>query len=222
MSEDLKKDYETKGYALVKSAAPAEVAKNLLGIVHANMTMKPGLLQQFVSEPRVNAQPAYEFYGYRLPSVMAFHWGLTSRISEIAGKRLLPTYAFFRVYLKGDRCLVHTDRPSCEHSFSMALGYGDDIVWPLEIGEKFHEEKEAADRPKQDDFEDDVYNNVMLEPGDALVYHGVNYRHGRVTPNPNRWSAHLFLHWIDCEGRFKDWAFDRKEFPGDVDFPPPG
>lgn len=222
MIDDLKKKYETDGYAVVKSAAPAEVAKNLLGIIHANMTIKPGLLQNFVSEPRVNAQPAYEFYGYRLPSVMAFHWGLTSRISEIAGKPLLPTYTFFRVYLKGDRCLVHTDRPSCEHSFSMALGYGDDIIWPLEIGERSHEEKEAADRPKADDFEEDAYNIVMLAPGDALVYHGVNYRHGRVTPNPNRWSAHLFLHWVDADGPFKDWAFDKKEFPGGVDFPPPG
>jgi hypothetical protein len=22
-------------------------------------------------------------------------------------------------------------------------------------------------------------------------------RHGRTTPNPNGWSAHLFLHWVE-------------------------
>ena len=217
-TEELHRRYEDDGYAVVKRAAAPEVAKNLLGIIHASMTLKPGLLDTFLSEPRVNAMPAYEFYGYRLPAVMAFHWGLTSRISDIAGKELLPTYAFFRVYPKGDRCLVHTDRPSCEHSFSMALGYGDDIVWPLEIGKKFHAEKEAADRGKADDFEDDEYEGVMLEPGDAIVYHGVNYRHGRTIPNPNRWSAHIFLHWVDADGPFKDWAFDRKEFPADTNF----
>jgi len=220
-SRELKQRYDTDGYALVKSAAPPAVAQNLLAIIHANMTRQPGLLKQFVSEPRVNVQPAYEFYGYRLPSVMTFHWGLTSRIAEIAGKRLLPTYAFFRIYLKGDRCLVHSDRPSCEHSFSMPLGYGDDIVWPIEIGERFHEEKEAADRPKADDFEGDAHKSLLLNPGDAIVYHGVNYRHGRVTPNPNSWSAHLFLHWVDADGPFREWSFDRKEFPSGVNFPPP-
>ena len=217
-SEELRERYETDGYALVERAAPPEVTKNLLAIIHANMTRDPSMLKKFLSEPRVNVMPAYEFYGYNLPSVMAFHWGLTSRISDIAGKNLLPTYAFFRVYPKGDRCLVHTDRPSCEHSFTMSLDYGDDIVWPIEIGERFHEEREAADRPKADDFEGDAYKGIMLKPGDAIVYHGVNYRHGRTIPNPNRWSAHIFLHWVDAEGPFKGWAFDKKEFPTGTDF----
>lgn len=217
-SAELHERYETDGFALVERAAAPEVAKNLLGIIHASMTLKPGMLKSFLSEPRVNEMPAYEFYGYRLPAVMAFHWGLTSRISDIAGKNLLPTYAFFRVYPKGDRCLIHTDRPSCEHSFSMALDYGDDVIWPLEIGDRFHEEREAADRPKAVDFEDDTYQSLMLKPGDAIVYHGVNYRHGRSIPNPNRWSAHMFLHWVDADGPFKDWAFDKKEFPTGTDF----
>ena len=85
---ELHRRYEDDGYAVVKRAAAPEVAKNLLGIIHASMTLKPGLLDTFLSEPRVNAMPAYEFYGYRLPAVMAFHWGLTSRISDIAGKEL--------------------------------------------------------------------------------------------------------------------------------------
>jgi hypothetical protein len=28
-------------------------------------------------------------------------------------------------------------------------------------------------------------------------------------PNPNSWSAHLFLHWVEKDGRYRDQAFDR-------------
>ena len=33
-------------------------------------------------------------------------------------------------------------------------------------------------------------------------------RHGRTRPNPNGWSAHLFLHWVDRDGPYADKAFD--------------
>jgi hypothetical protein len=36
-----------------------------------------------------------------------------------------------------------------------------------------------------------------MNVGDAVLYRGVNHRHGRLRPNPNAWSANLFLHWID-------------------------
>ena len=39
-----------------------------------------------------------------------------------------------------------------------------------------------------------------MEVGDAVLYQGVNYAHGRITPNPNAWSAHLFLHFVDRNG----------------------
>jgi len=48
-----------------------------------------------------------------------------------------------------------------------------------------------------------------MRAGDAVLYRGVNHRHGRIEPNPIRWSAHLFLHWVDANGPFADQAFDR-------------
>ncbi len=218
-AKELRQRYDTDGYTLVEDAAPPEVVKNLLGVIHANMTATPGLLEKFKSGSQVNAKKGYEFYGYRLPMVMAFHWGLTSRMSEITGKRLLPTYAFFRAYLKGNRCFIHSDRPACEHSFSMSLGYSDDIVWPFDIGTQHFEPGDGASLPMTDDFEGADYSTLNLKPGDAVLYHGVNYRHGRLAPNPNRWSAHMFLHWIDADGPYQEWAFDKGSFPGDVDFP---
>jgi hypothetical protein len=38
----------------------------------------------------------------------------------------------------------------------------------------------------------------------------VNHRHGRITPNPNGWSVHLFMHWVDRNGPHRGHAFDGK------------
>jgi hypothetical protein len=49
---------------------------------------------------------------------------------------------------------------------------------------------------------------MKMEVGDAVLYRGVNHRHGRLSPNPNGWSVHLFLHWVDRSGPYRDHAFD--------------
>lgn len=221
MSSEIQKLYEKQGYSLVKGAAPKEVARTLLALIYRDMTIRPDSLKNFLTTPRVNAKPAYEFYGYRHPPLMGFHWGLTSRMVEVTGKNLVPTYAYFRIYQKGDICTVHSDRESCEHSFSMSLGYSDDIIWPFEIGEQRIEFEQAANMKAANDFGGEPKKELLLEPGDAVLYQGCNYRHGRTIPNPNRWSAHVFLHWVDIDGPFKDWAFDRQKMPelGDFVFP---
>lgn len=221
MTEDLATAFRENDYAVLRGAAPADVARNFLSVVHGSMIRQPGGLEKFVlQEPRANTQRGYEFYGYRLPMVMSFHWGLTSHVSSIVGRPLLPSFVFFRVYMKGDRLLVHSDRPSCEYAMSLTLHYSDDLVWPLEIGDVSHRYEDIADDPKREDFGAEPYSAVSLNPGDGLVYRGVNRRHARMDPNPNRWSAHIFLFWVDAEGPFKDLAFDRKTFDDAVDFPP--
>ena len=139
-------------------------------------------------------------------------------MSDLTGKKLLPTYCFFRVYQHGDVCTVHSDRPSCEHSLSMALGYADGIVWDFEVGREFRSYEINSGMRAADDFGVEAFSTVKLSPGDAILYKGVNHRHGRMSPNPNKWSAHLFLHWIDSEGPYSEWAFDKQPQPEAVGF----
>lgn len=223
MTEAMAQSFQSDGYAVARALAPPSMARNLLSVIHGSMVRDPKGLKKFeLTEPRVNEKAGYEFYGPRLPSVMTFHWGLTKLASEIAGQPLVPSFSFFRVYMTGDRLLVHSDRPSCEYALSLSLGYSDAIVWPLELGEKRYDYADLADRPKEETFGGDAYRTLLLDPGDGLFYRGVNLRHGRMQPNPNRWSAHLFLFWVDADGAFKDLAFDRMTFNEGVDFPPPG
>ena len=140
---------------------------------------------------------------------------LTPIMEQIAGRKLAPTYDYFRLYRDGDLCHVHRDRPACEHSMSLTLAYSDDKPWPLELG------KQGADGPQDiisEDFGSEPMASLAMQVGDAVAYQGVDFRHGRTLPNPNRWSAHLFLHWIDPDGPHSDQAFDGKDLKIPVDF----
>lgn len=204
--------YWKNGYAKIDKVAPPEVARGLLGIISRHIAT-PEIGRKMLNPPSVNAKPSYEFYSYRFPLVAGFHWGLTAQMCDLTGKRLLPTYAYFRVYQNGDICTVHSDRPSCEHSMSMPLAYGDDILWAFEIGQRHYEFDVASQIKAATDFGEEPYTSLDLAPGDAILYCGTSRRHGRMSPNPNKWSAHLFLHWVDADGPFKEWAFDRQVLP---------
>lgn len=213
----LRQHYHHHGYTVLRAAAPVEVARGLLGLI-SHAAQRPEIAERMKSPPTVNTKPSYEFHSSQFPAVFGFHWGLTSRLADVTGKRLAPSYSFFRAYQQGDRCTVHSDRPACDHSVSLALGYSDGIVWPIEIGSRFRKLEEANTLKIADAFGGEDYASVALNPGDAIVYKGVNHRHGRITPNPNRWSAHLFLHWVDLDGPFADWAFDRRPPPTPGEF----
>jgi hypothetical protein len=177
-----------------------------------------GVANRFISKPGVNRHASYEFHSSQFPPLLGFHWGMSAIVSEIAQRRLAPSYAFFRAYQAGDVLRVHSDRPSCDHSMSLVLAYSDDLAWPIEVGVDHFEYEDACKIKYADDFGTEQYARIRLEPGDALVYRGVNRRHGRTTPNPNRWSAHLFLHWVDLDGPFAEWAFDKRPPPPPGDF----
>lgn len=160
----------------------------------------------FAARGPLLSKDAIEVYAHQYPPMLTFLWGLTPRIALATGCALLPTYAYFRAYRQGDICRIHSDRLACEHSLSLTVAYGDDIPWPLSVATR----PEPVPQPVvTEDFGDAPYGSVAMRPGDGVLYQGVHHRHGRLEPNPNSWSAHLFLHWIDPAGRYADQAFDR-------------
>jgi hypothetical protein len=148
---------------------------------------------------------ALEIHGRNYPPLLALHWGLTSYVAERTGQDLLPSFAYFRLYFAGDLCRVHADRPACELSVSLALGTSDEHDWPLSL------ESAPADDTNgvAEDFGGSPFTSFSMRPGDGLLYRGSKYRHGRIEPNPNRWSAHAFLHWVTRGGPHEAEAFER-------------
>ncbi|MBV8686471.1 MAG: hypothetical protein JOZ90_09135 [Alphaproteobacteria bacterium] len=207
-------DYSGDGYALVRGLVPQEIAQAFLQSLKRDLG--PGAIPLSGAENRINllARPAFELYGHHYKPMLHFLWGLTPVVSGIVGRALLPTYDYFRLYREGDICRVHFDRPSCEHSLSLTLDYSDGAPWNLEVGRRRQEPSARV----EEDFGDEPHASLAMEVGDAVLYQGVHHRHGRTSPNPNGWSAHLFLHWVDRDGPYRDEAFDRQLSPAPVNF----
>jgi len=205
-------NYAADGYAHIQGLIPPEVAAAFLEKFRADLGPNPVPISRVTKFPSLLRRAALEAYGHHYYPMAFFLWGLTPIVSQIVGKDLLPTYDYLRIYQQGDTCGVHSDRYACEHSVSLTLGYSDGHSWDLEVERDRSEPSSRVDEQFSGEF-----GSVRMMPGDAVLYEGVHHRHGRTKPNPNRWSAHLFLHWVDSEGPYKDHAFDGKA-PQAVDF----
>jgi hypothetical protein len=116
---------------------------------------------------------------------------LVPEIERISALRVFPTYSYLRLYKRGDVLRKHFDRPACEISISLCLGYSADEPWPISI--------EGASG----------IANVQLEPGDALVYRGTECAHWREAL-PGDHVAQVFLHYVDQNGPHSEWKFDKR------------
>lgn len=210
--------YDAQGYALAKGVIPPEVAAVFLSITQQAMGDTRADQARFAVNMKPLNRPAYDIYSRDYPAALTFLWALTPFMEAATGKKLLPTYSYFRVYPRGSICLIHADRPACEHSMSLKLGASDGLDWPLAVGKKRLGDDEVEAAPTGRDFGGEAYSEYNLEPGDAVLYQGTRHRHGRLPANPNRWSAHLFCHWVDREGPFKDHAFDKRTLPAPAQF----
>ena len=120
---------------------------------------------------------------------------LTSLLPEIeraSGLSLFPTYSYFRMYKRGDVLAKHTDRPSCEISVTLCLGFEAEKPWPVSI-----------EGPRST-------SSVSLLAGDALLYRGVECPHWRESFEGHR-LAQVFLHYVDQNGLHTEWKFDKRE-----------
>ena len=106
----------------------------------------------------------------------------TEFIGKYLGMELVPTYSYWRLYEKGQELEKHRDRKSCEFSASLCLGYNtenlkDDYIWPF-----------CLEDEKGKTIE------VLLEPGDLLMYKGMTTYHWR-EPYKGLNHAQVFLHY---------------------------
>jgi hypothetical protein len=111
-------------------------------------------------------------------------------VSELTGKKLLPTYSFWRAYTKFADLKKHSDRPSCEISTTVNIS-SDETSWPI--------------------FMDGTA--IELKPGDAAVYLGCEVQHWRETFKGD-YNMQVFLHYVDAEGDNKNYYMDQRKFWG--------
>lgn len=205
-------NYHEDGYATIRGLIPPEVAAQLFRQLQMDLQSAGKSFDDFAQAQPLSKRPTVDISGHFYRPLTTFLWALTPIIGEITGADLLPSYDYFRIYHQDDVCRVHSDRPSCEHSVSLTLVYSDDQPWPLEVGST----RVTREAPCVDDFGDEPHASVAMQPGDAVLYRGIDLRHGRTQPNPNRWSAHLFLFWVERGGKFQEHAFDEQRLRSEL------
>ena len=110
-------------------------------------------------------------------------------VCQLVGERVLPTYSYARNYRKGNVLPGHVDKPQCEISLTVNLEC--DEVWEIWIKDprgKIHK--------------------VSLEPGDAMLYLGMEGQHGR-DPFNGESCTQVFLHYVRTKGPFFKYYFDK-------------
>lgn len=215
MNDDVAAHARSPGAGLVPGLLSPELARVLAFQISAVVAQNT---RHFLKAPTIGARPCYEGHDNDIPLLKTFLWGMTPRIGQEVGVALLPTYCYFRTYQHGDVCRVHVDRPACEHSLSLTVAYSDDLPWALAVGCEEAAPEARVTRRGDADFAGERYVEFPMQAGDGVVYRGDRYRHGRVSPNPNRWSLHLFMHWVERGGRHAGQAFDGQSLDGQVDF----
>lgn len=114
-------------------------------------------------------------------------------MTKETGLNLVPTYSYARVYERGSILKRHKDRPSCEISTTLCLGYDVSNVdskkypnwdWPM-----FVKETNGTEVP------------VHMKPGDMIIYRGCEVEHWR-EPFWGKNHAQVFLHYNEKDGQY--------------------
>lgn len=135
--------------------------------------------------------------------------GLIPNLESISGRKLLPTYAYARLYAPGEELRIHTDRPSCEISATITLGFEGD-VWPIYMAD--HDETKTSEKIIGEHNREFWLKNISridMSVGDAVLYYGQNKVHWR-NKFEGKWQAQVFLHYVDANGPNTEWKYDRR------------
>jgi len=124
---------------------------------------------------------------------------LLPHFEKASGLKLFPTYSYARLYNTQDEELkVHRDRPACEISASITLGF-EGNVWSIYMGD--NEDKSNSTK-------------IDMEVGDAVLYRGCDKWHWRDPYKEGKWQAQVFLHYVDQNGPHAEWKYDKRESLG--------
>ena len=175
--------FEKNGYVVVTQLIPRVMCDYIsenIKVLEAHSCFPHGDIQ--VEKALTAASP---FVTETLLDVM------TPTFSQAVNCELYPTYSYLRIYLKGAYLERHQDRPSCEVSATMTLSYDSPYTWPLYL--------ESNGQTIE----------VLLEPGDALIYKGMELPHWRETFEGER-QVQVFLHYVRQNGNYSEYKFDKR------------
>lgn len=175
-------EFQKKGYTVVKNV----VSKELCDFVTQYALFNE--MQDFTAG---DEQTPAAHSKYADPAMETTLLQLQATIEESTKLELYPTYSYFRVYRNKDELKPHLDRPSCEISVTLCFNYNyQNYSWP-------------------------IFMNgfpVVLEPGDLVIYRGLDVKHWRLplSVEEDVWHIQGFFHYVDVNGPHSEWKWDKR------------
>tara|TARA_Y100000813_G_C24160258_1_gene351776 strand:- start:1002 stop:1643 length:642 start_codon:yes stop_codon:yes gene_type:complete len=208
MINETKKYFDENGYVVIQNFVKPEMT-SLLYEYMKNKARREMLNEAYYPElfnihingrfDDTQAPGAYSLYGD--PLMDALLKNSTNFVSKTIEIDLVPTYSYWRLYITDNDLKKHKDRPSCEYSTTLCIGYDvsnlDDknYNWPIFIKSLKGEEK-----------------SVLLKPGDMVIYKGCDVEHWRDKYEGLN-HAQVFLHYNKKNGEYGN-INDGREFLG--------
>lgn len=187
---NLRNSLEHKGYCEINNILHSHLLRFLKTgskLLESDLTNEQILLTQNEHIPSKNSLAKYSSF---IGETLLLY--LTPLYSKISGKNLIPTYSYYRKYLKNNVLKPHTDRPSCQYSATIQIDSDKNEPWPIWIKDKFGEIVECTP-----------------EIGGIVFYKGIEVEHWREELKSD-YSHHLFLHWVDKN----DFTFNKHWYDG--------
>lgn len=131
------------------------------------------------------------FSCYALPWFEALMLQVQPRIESIIEEEILPGFSYARFYHPGATLPPHQDRPAAEISTTITLSV-DPEPWPIWVANK-------TVQPTP----------IYLQPGEALIYPGLDTEHWREEYLGNE-QAQVFLHYVRANGPYTEWRLDSR------------
>jgi hypothetical protein len=183
-------EFKDNGYVHLKNVLDEQSCKNLTdylkNLVNQQQTIKDSQC------PNSEAVHGAEEFDKLLEA-------LTPYFEEKSGLKLYPTYSYARLYTTQNEILEnHRDRPACEISATITLGF-EGNVWSIYMGD--NEDKSNSSK-------------IDMAIGDAVMYRGCDKWHWREPYFEGKWQAQVFLHYVDANGPYAEWKYDKRESLG--------
>jgi len=141
----------------------------------------------------------YSIYGDALMETLLEK--IMNTVEKNTKLKLTPNYSYARIYKNGDILHKHKDRFSCEISTTLFLG-GDE--WPIFVNPNPKEGFEKTENNKKSYVPSKNRGiEINLNPGDMLIYRGVELEHHREAFKGQN-CAQVFLYYNNVKTKGSD------------------